>query len=125
MICVRGGQETANSAEAKRAVPHGGARGDSFCSSRFDLHQPRDQPLCAGAASGRDLDVPVTIRDSTGDRNSLVHGCGTTYAGLRWTAVTIDGGETPNGAERITIPQDVFARIAPTALPRSSLIISD
>jgi hypothetical protein len=46
--------------------------------------------------------------------------------GLRWTAVTIDNGEDARAAlERITIPQDVLDRIAPTALPRSSIIISD
>ena len=35
-------------------------------------------------------------------------------------------GTTPKGAlDRITIPQDVLDRIAPTALPRSSIIVSD
>ena len=47
-------------------------------------------------------------------------------AGLRWAAVTIDEGDDAKGAlDRITIPQDVLDRIAPTALPRSSIIISD
>src|ERR1700731_2780947 len=47
-------------------------------------------------------------------------------AGLRWTAVTIDNGDDAKDAlDRITIPQDVLDRIAPTALPRSSIIISD
>jgi hypothetical protein len=46
--------------------------------------------------------------------------------GLRWTAVTIDSGDGAKDAlDRITIPQDVLDRIAPTAAPRSSLIISD
>ena len=49
-----------------------------------------------------------------------------TDGGLRWTAVTIDGGDVAKAAlDRITVPQDVLDRIAPTALPRSSLIISD
>jgi hypothetical protein len=49
-----------------------------------------------------------------------------TATGLRWTAVTIDSGDNAKSAlDRITIPQDVLDRIAPTALPRSSLIISD
>jgi hypothetical protein len=49
-----------------------------------------------------------------------------TDGGLRWTAVTIDSGDVAKAAlDRITIPQDVLDRIAPTALPRSSLIISD
>jgi hypothetical protein len=46
-------------------------------------------------------------------------------AGLRWTAVTIDGDDAKAALDRITIPQDVLDRIAPTALPRSSIIISD
>jgi hypothetical protein len=44
----------------------------------------------------------------------------------RWTAVTIDSGDDAKSAlDRITIPQDVLDRIAPTALPRSSITISD
>jgi hypothetical protein len=47
-------------------------------------------------------------------------------AGLRWTAVTIDNGDDAKDAlDRINIPKDVLDRIAPTALPRSSIIISD
>ena len=46
--------------------------------------------------------------------------------GLRWTAVTIDRGDNAKDAfDRVTIPQDVLDRIAPTALPRSSIVISD
>jgi hypothetical protein len=49
-----------------------------------------------------------------------------TDAGLRWTAVTIDNGDTAKDAlDRIEFPQEVLDRIAPTALPRSSIIISD
>ena len=40
--------------------------------------------------------------------------------------MTIDDGDNAKDAlDRITIPQDVLDRIAPTALPRSSIIISD
>jgi hypothetical protein len=40
--------------------------------------------------------------------------------------VTIDNGDDAKDAlDRITIPQDVVDRIAPTALPRSSIIVSD
>jgi hypothetical protein len=47
-------------------------------------------------------------------------------AGLRWTVVTIDSGdEAKNALDRITIPPDVLDRIAPTSLPRSSIIVSD
>ena len=47
-------------------------------------------------------------------------------AGLRWTAVTIDNGdEAKNALDRITIPPDVLDQIAQTALPRSSIVVSD
>jgi len=47
-------------------------------------------------------------------------------AGLRWSVVTIDNGDDAKDAlDRITIPQEVLDRIAPTALPRSSIIVSD
>jgi hypothetical protein len=46
--------------------------------------------------------------------------------GLRWTAVTIEDADHANEAlDRITIPQDVLDRIASTALPRSSIVVSD
>jgi hypothetical protein len=49
-----------------------------------------------------------------------------TDRGLRWTGVTIDSGDSAQAAlDRISIPPDVLDRIAPTASPRSSLIISD
>jgi hypothetical protein len=45
---------------------------------------------------------------------------------LRWTVVTIDDGDDAKDAlDRIAIPQDVLDRIAPTAVPRSSIIVSD
>ena len=47
-------------------------------------------------------------------------------SGLRWSAVTIDNADDAKAAlDRITIPQEVLDRIAPTASPRSSIVISD
>ena len=73
------------------------------------------------------IEVPVTIRDP--DKPISTHvftAMAREGAGLRWTVVTIDNGdEAKNALDRITIPQDVLDRIAPTALPRSSIIISD
>jgi hypothetical protein len=73
------------------------------------------------------IEVPVTIRDP--DRRIGTHiftAQSRTDAGLRWTAVTIDDADTPASAlDRIAIPQEVLARIAPTAAPRSSIIVSD
>src|SRR5216684_189240 len=73
------------------------------------------------------IEVPVTIRNP--DKRIGTHvftAMVRNDAGLRWTAVTIDNGDDAKDAlDRITIPQDVLDRIAPTALPRSSIIISD
>ncbi len=73
------------------------------------------------------IEVPVTIRNP--DRPIGTHvftAMARNQAGLRWTAVTIDEGDDAKDAlDRITIPQDVLDRIAPTALPRSSIIVSD
>ncbi|MGB8740314.1 MAG: L,D-transpeptidase family protein [Xanthobacteraceae bacterium] len=45
---------------------------------------------------------------------------------LRWTEVSIDNGDNAKDAlDRITFPQEVLDRIAPTALPLSSITISD
>jgi L,D-transpeptidase catalytic domain len=91
---------------------------------RRNTHKP-----CRGGGEVFDatIEIPVTIRNpdkpigthvlTAVDRNG---------AGLRWTAVTIDNGDDAKDAlDRITIPQDVLDRIAPTALPRSSIIVSD
>jgi hypothetical protein len=73
------------------------------------------------------IEVPIAIRDP--DKPIGTHiftAMARSDAGLRWTAVTIDDGDDAQDAlDRITIPQDVLDRIAPTAAPRSSLIISD
>ncbi len=73
------------------------------------------------------LEVPVTIRNPDKPIGTHVFtAMARNDAGLRWTAVTIDNGDDAKDAlERITIPQDVLDRIAPTALPRSSIIVSD
>ena len=73
------------------------------------------------------LEVPVTIRDPEKPIGTHVFtAVARSDAGLRWTAVTIDNGDDAKDAlDRITIPQDLLDRIAPTALPRSSIIVSD
>jgi hypothetical protein len=73
------------------------------------------------------IEVPVTIRDP--DKRIGTHvftAVARNDAGLRWTAVTIDNSDdAKNALDRITIPQDVLDGIAPTAVPRSSIIVSD
>jgi chemotaxis protein histidine kinase CheA len=73
------------------------------------------------------IEVPVTIRNPGKPIGTHVFtAMARNDAGLRWSAVTIDHGDDATAAlDRITIPQAVLDRIAPTALPRSSIIISD
>ncbi|MCK9913423.1 L,D-transpeptidase [Microbacteriaceae bacterium K1510] len=73
------------------------------------------------------IEVPVTIRDP--DKPLGTHVFTATARngdGLRWTVVTIDNGDdAKNALDRITIPQEILDRIAPTVSPRSSIVISD
>ena len=73
------------------------------------------------------IEAPITIRDP--DQPIGTHIFTATSLGdkgLRWTAVTIDGGdEAKNALDRVAIPREVLDRIASTALPRSSIIVSD
>ena len=73
------------------------------------------------------IEVPVTIRNPEKPIGTHVFtAMARKDAGLRWTAVTIDDADDAKSAlDRITIPQDVVDRIGPTALPRSSIIVSD
>lgn len=91
---------------------------------RRNTHKPWAD---GGEVFDASIEVPVTIRDP--DKPIGTHiftAMARTETGLRWTAVTIDNGDGARAAlDRITIPKDVLNRIAPTALPRSSIIISD
>ena len=73
------------------------------------------------------IEVPVTIRDPDKPIGTHVFtAMAPNDAGLRWTAVTIDNGDdAKNALDRISIPKEVLDRIALTALPRSSIIVSD
>jgi hypothetical protein len=91
---------------------------------RRNTHKPwRD----GGEVFDATIEVPVTIRNPNKPIGTHVFtAVARNGAGLRWTAVTIDNGDdTKDALDRITIPQDVLDRIAPTALPRSSIIVSD
>jgi hypothetical protein len=91
---------------------------------RRNTHKPWPD---GGEVFDATIEVPVTIRNP--DQRIGTHvftAMARNDAGLRWTAVTIDDGDDAKDAlDRITIPQDVLHRIAPTALPRSSIIVSD
>ncbi len=73
------------------------------------------------------IEAPVTIRDAeTPIGTHVFTAMASDGAGLRWSAVSIDNADdAKNALDRISIPSDVLDRIAPTALPRSSIVISD
>ncbi len=91
---------------------------------RRNTHKPLPD---GGEVFDSSIEVPVTIRSPEKRIGTHVFtAMARNDAGLRWTAVTIDDGDDAKAAlDRITIPQDVLDRIGPTALPRSSIIISD
>jgi hypothetical protein len=84
-------------------------------------------PDGGGVVFDASIEVPINIRSP--DRPIGTHvftAVARNEAGLRWTAVSIDHGDNAKSAlDRITIPQEVLDRIAPTAMPRSSIVISD
>jgi len=92
---------------------------------RRNTHKPA--PDGGGEVFDATIEVPVTIRNPEKPIGTHVFtAMARNDAGLRWTAVTIDNGDDArNALDRIIIPRDVLDRIAPTALPRSSIVISD
>jgi L,D-transpeptidase catalytic domain len=92
---------------------------------RRNTHRPA--PDGGGEVFDATIEVPVTIRNPDKPLGTHVFtAMARNDAGLRWSVVTVDDGDDAKDAlDRITIPQDVLGRIAPTALPRSSIIISD
>jgi hypothetical protein len=92
---------------------------------RRPTHKPA--PDGGGIVFDATIEVPVTIRNPERPIGTHVFtAVARNEAGLRWTAVTIDNGDNAKAAlDRITIPQEVLDRIAPTALPRSSIVVSD
>jgi hypothetical protein len=92
---------------------------------RRNTHKPA--PDGGGEVFDTSIEAPITIRNP--DKPIGTHiftAMAMTDTGLRWSAVTIDTGDDAKDAlDRITFPQDVLDRIAPTAQPRSSIVISD
>jgi hypothetical protein len=92
---------------------------------RRDTHKPA--PDGGGEVFDTSIEVPITIRNP--ERRIGTHvftAMARNDQGLRWSAVTIDDADDAKDAlDRVTIPQDVLDRIGPTALPRSSIVISD
>jgi hypothetical protein len=97
---------------------------------RRDTHKPWPD---GGEVYDFSQEFPVTIKDpdkplGTHIFTAVARGGGGSdgLGGLRWTEVSIDNGDSAkNALGRITFPQAVLDKIAPTAVPLSSIIISD
>ncbi|MBV8926275.1 MAG: L,D-transpeptidase [Bradyrhizobium sp.] len=91
---------------------------------RRNTHKPWPD---GGEVFDSSIEVPVTIRDPDKPIGTHVFtAMAKSETGLRWSVVTIDNADDAREAlDRITIPKDVLDRIAPTAVPRSSIIVSD
>ncbi len=92
---------------------------------RRNTHKPA--PDGGGEVFDTSIEVPVSIRNPERPIGTHIFtAMAKSDSGLRWSVVTIDNGDDAKDAlDRITIPQDVLDRVAPTAVPRSSIIISD
>lgn len=92
---------------------------------RRNTHKPA--PDGGGEVFDTSIEVPVTIQDAGRPIGTHIFtAMAKTDAGLRWSAVSIDDADSAKSAlDRVTIPQEVRDIIGPTALPRSSIVISD
>jgi lipoprotein-anchoring transpeptidase ErfK/SrfK len=90
---------------------------------RRDTHKPEPD----GGDRFDTIEVPVTIQNPGKPIGTHIFtAVAPSNDGLRWTEITIDDGDNAKDAlDRITFPKEVLDRIAPTTLPRSSIIISD
>jgi lipoprotein-anchoring transpeptidase ErfK/SrfK len=126
---AKAAQDAAKAAEAKKAGTAKAAHDAMLALEPVSILISRaTQRLYVRRGFGANLEVPVTIRNSDKPIGTHVFTAvaRTDNGGLRWTAVTIDSGDNAKDAlDRVTIPQDVLDRIAPTALRRSSIVISD
>jgi hypothetical protein len=133
-------KEAAKAAQTKKADTAKAASEAKLALEPFSIYVSRETerlyvrkqtqkpaPDGGGVVFDATIEVPIKIRNperplGTHVLTAVAHG----ESGLRWTAVTIDHGDDAKSAfDRITIPQEVLDRIAPTAMPRSSIVISD
>jgi hypothetical protein len=121
-------QTAVKTAEAKRTETAAAARDAKLALEPVSVFISRKtKKLYVRRGFQATIEIPIAIRDP--DKPIGTHiftAMARADTGLRWTAVTIDDGDDAKDAlDRIAIPQDVLDRVAPTAAPRSSLIISD
>jgi hypothetical protein len=121
-------KDALKAAEAKRTETAAAARDAKLALEPVSVFISRKtKTLYVRRGFAATIEVPIAIRDPDKPIGTHVFtAVARADSGLRWTAVTIDDGDDAKDAlDRISIPQDVLDRIAPTAAPRSSIIISD
>jgi hypothetical protein len=121
-------KDALKAAEAKRTETAAAARDAKLALEPVSVFISRKtKTLYVRRGFAPTIEVPIAIRDPDKPIGTHVFtAVARADSGLRWTAVTIDDGDDAKDAlDRISIPQDVLDRIAPTAAPRSSIIISD
>jgi hypothetical protein len=101
----------------------------SRATQKLYVRRPTQKPAPDGGGVVFDATIEVPVKISNPERPIGTHvftAVARNESGLRWTAVSIDNGDNAKSAlDRISIPQAVLDRIAPTAAPRSSIIVSD
>jgi hypothetical protein len=100
----------------------------SRATQKLYVRRPTHEPVPdGGEVFDASIEVPIKIRDPGKPIGTHVFtAMAREGAGLRWSAVRIDSSDDATSAlDRITIPQEVPDRVAPNALPRSSIIVSD
>ena len=133
-------KDAAKAAQAKKADTAKAASEAKLALEPFSIYISRETqklyvrrqtqkpaPDGGGVVFDTSIEVPIKIRNPERPIGTHVFtAVARNDAGLRWTAVTIDHGDDAKSAlDRITIPQEVLDRVAPTAMPRSSIVISD
>jgi hypothetical protein len=117
----------------QKAAANAEAQATQLDAAKADLKAKQDAVAAAeAAAKAAELydfsqEFPVTIKNP--DKPIGTHiftAVARAEGGLRWTEVSIDNGDNAKDAlDRITFPPEVLDRIAPTAMPLSSIVISD
>src|SRR5262249_13993223 len=125
---VQPARDAATAAESVRADAAKAAREASRALDPVSVFISRKtQRLYVRRGFEQILDIPVTVQNPEQPIGTHVFtAMAKTESGLRWSVVTInDAGNAKSALDRVTIPQDVLDRIAPTASARSSIIVSD
>src|SRR6202795_5153440 len=129
----------AKAAEAKRVATASAATAAKLAGVPVSIYISRaTQKLYVGRATHKkwsdggefydfSQEFPVTIKDPDKPIGTHIFTAGARDGGgLRCTEVSIDNGDNAKDAlDRITLPEAVLDKIAPTAVPLSSIIISD